>query len=137
MKINQSGISSSSIISSLLLYIYISLRLRNVLCISDYPGWVRSMIVSLIRFLRVYGSVILPLIYVLCIAHVLFCYLVVKMFSPPQHSSALIYSFRCTCGLQYIGRTGQRVDARIKLHVPRKIRQENYFCNIRPKYSDA
>ena len=40
-----------------------------------------------------------------------------------------IYSFRCTCGLQYIGRTGQRLDARIKQYVPTKIRQENYFAD--------
>ena len=32
----------------------------------------------------------------------------------PQHSSALIYSFGCVCGLKYIGRTNQRLDARIK-----------------------
>ena len=47
----------------------------------------------------------------------------------PQHSSALIYSFRCTCGLQYIGRTGQRLDARVKQHVPTKIQFGNYFAD--------
>ena len=104
-------------------------RLRNVLCISDYPGWVRLVIDLPIRFLHVYGGVTLPLIYVLCTARVLFCHLVVKMFSLPQHSNVLIFSFRCTCGLQYIGRTGQRLDARVKQHAPTKIWLENYFAD--------
>ena len=60
-----------------------SRQLRDVLCISDYPGWVRLVIDLPIRFLHVYGGVTLPLICVLCIARVLFCHLVVKMFSPP------------------------------------------------------
>ena len=30
---------------------------------------------------------------------------------------------------QYIGRTGQRLDARVKLHVPTKIRLGNYFAD--------
>ena len=47
---------------------------------------------------------------------------------PRQHSSALIYSFLCVCGLQYIERTNQRLDARIK-HVPTKIRLGNYFAD--------
>ena len=47
----------------------------------------------------------------------------------PQHSSALIYSFRCVCGLQYIRRTNQRLGARIKQHVPTKIRLGNYFAD--------
>ena len=50
-----------------------------------------------------------------------------KMFLPTQHSSALIYSFRYTSGLQPIGRTGQWFDVRIKQHVPTKIQQGNYF----------
>ena len=48
---------------------------------------------------------------------------------PPQHSSALVYSFRCTFGLQYIRRTCQRLDARVKQHVPTKIRLGNYFAD--------
>ena len=47
---------------------------------------------------------------------------------PTQHSSALIYYFRSVCGLQYIGGTNQRVDARIK-HVPTKIRLGNCFAD--------
>ena len=48
---------------------------------------------------------------------------------PHKHSSALICSFRYTCGLQYIRRTGQRLGARIKQHVPTKIRLGNYFAD--------
>ena len=47
----------------------------------------------------------------------------------PQHSSSLIYSFTCVCGLQYIGRTNQRPYSRIKQHIPTKIRQGNYFAD--------
>ena len=97
-----------------------SLRLRNVLCISDFPGLVRSAIVTLIRFLRVYGSVQ----FMCCVS--------------PQQISSLIYSFRCTCSLQYIGRTGQRLDARIKQHVPTKIQLGNYFADhINNTYGSA
>ena len=46
----------------------------------------------------------------------------------PQHSCSLIYSFTDVCGLQHIGRTNQRLDARIKQHVTTKIRQRNYFA---------
>ena len=114
-----------------------SLRLRGVLCVSDCPGWVGSVVVSLIRFLHVYGGVTLPPIYVLCIAHVPCWHLVVKMFSS-QHSSALVYSFRCNCGLQYLGRTGQRLDARVKQYVPTKIRLGNYFADhINNTYGSA
>ena len=63
----------------------------------------------------------------LCLAHVLFCHLLGKMFSSPPHC-ALIYSFRCVCALQNIGRTNQRLDARNK-HVPTKIRLGNYFAD--------
>ena len=56
----------------------------------------------------------------------------------PQHSSALIYSFTCTCGLQYIGWTGQQVDAIIKQHMPIKIRLWNYFADhINNTYGSA
>ena len=44
---------------------------------------------------------------------------------PPQKHN----SFTCACGLQYIGRTNQRLDSRIKQHIPTKIRQENYFAD--------
>ena len=41
---------------------------------------------------------------------------------PPHHNNSLIYLFRSSCGLSYIGRTNQRLDARIKQHAPTKIR---------------
>ena len=40
---------------------------------------------------------------------------------PPHHNNSLIYLFRCSCSSHYIGRINQRLDARIKLHVPTKI----------------
>ena len=40
----------------------------------------------------------------------------------PHHNNSLIYMFKSSCGSPYIGRTNQRLDARIKQHVPMKIR---------------
>ena len=101
--------------------------------ISDYSGWVVSVIFSLIRFLQAQGNDTFLPIYVLCFAHVLRCYLVGNMFSAPQHSSSLIYSFRCNCGL----RTNQRLNVRIK-HILTKIRLGNYFANhINNSYGSA
>ena len=40
---------------------------------------------------------------------------------PFHHNNSLIYLFRCSFGLPYIGRTNQGLDARLK-HVPTKIR---------------
>lgn len=45
---------------------------------------------------------------------------------PPHHNSSLIYSFKCSCSLHYIGRTTQRLDVRKKQHVPAKIRNRKY-----------
>ena len=59
--------------------------------------------------------------------HGLFSHLVEKTFFP-QHSRSLIYSFTYVCRLQYILRTNQCLDSRIK-HVPTKIRQGNYFAD--------
>ena len=55
----------------------------------------------------------------------LFWHLSVKTFFPPHHNNCLIYSFKCSCGLRYIGKTNQRLDARIKQHVSTKIRNFN------------
>ena len=41
-------------------------------------------------------------------------------FSLGQHSGT-IYSFQCNCGDSYVGRTGQRLDSRIKQHIPQWI----------------
>ena len=64
-----------------------SLLSRNALFISGYLGLVISVIVLLIRYLLAYGSVTFLTICLLCFAHVLFCHLVGKTFSPLQHSS--------------------------------------------------
>ena len=57
---------------------------------------------------------------------------------PTQHSSALIYSFKCVCSLQYIGRTNHRLDARIKQNVPTKTRLGIYFADpINKTYGSA
>ena len=45
--------------------------------------------------------------------------------------SSLIYSFICVCRLQYIRRTNQCLDSRIKQHVPTKIQQGKYFADRR------
>ena len=96
-----------------------------------------SVIVLLIRSLLAYESVTFLPICMLSFLYVLFCHLIGKMYPPPQRSSVLIYSFRCVCGLQYIARTNQRLDARIK-HVPTKIRLGNYFADhINNTYSIA
>ena len=40
----------------------------------------------------------------------------------PYHYNSLIYLFRYSCGWSFIGKTNQRLDAKIK-HVPKKIRK--------------
>lgn len=39
----------------------------------------------------------------------------------PHHVSSVIYSFNCGCGSNYIGRTSQRLDCRIRQHVPLRV----------------
>ena len=41
----------------------------------------------------------------------------------------MIYSFKCNCGEQYIVRTNQCLDARIKHHMPTKIREGNWLAD--------
>ena len=48
-----------------------------------------------------------------------------KDFLPPHHNNFLIYLFKCICGLQYKEETNQRLNARIKQHVPTKIQNFN------------
>ena len=40
---------------------------------------------------------------------------------PSHHHSNVIYQFVCHCDSQYVGRTSQRLEERIKQHVPRSI----------------
>lgn len=40
---------------------------------------------------------------------------------PPLHVSSVIYTYKCGCGSSYIGRTTQRLDCRIRQHVPLRV----------------
>ena len=40
---------------------------------------------------------------------------------PSHHHSNVIYQFVCHCNSQYVGRTSQRLEERIKQHVPKSI----------------
>ena len=103
---------------------------RGALYISGCLDLVILVIDLQYRSLLVYVSAFFLLTSVWSSPRGLFWHLVEKTFSPsPQHSSSLIYFFRCVCGLQYIGRTNQRLDSRIKQHIPTKIGQGNYFAD--------
>ena len=61
---------------------------------------------------------------------------------PSHHHSNVIYQFLCHCDSRYVGRTSQRLEERIKQHVPRSItdprasanRQSlSRSCNTRPQ----
>ena len=64
---------------------------------------------------------------------------------PSYHHSNVIYQFVCHCNSRYVGRTSQRLEERIKQHVPRSIANPpawhncqslSRFCNasIRPQH---
>ena len=40
---------------------------------------------------------------------------------PPHHINSVIYKYTCSCGSEYIGRTSNRLDLRIKQHLPARI----------------
>ena len=40
---------------------------------------------------------------------------------PPHHINSVIYKYTCSCGSDYIGRTSNRLDLRIKQHLPARI----------------
>ena len=42
---------------------------------------------------------------------------------PALHESNIVYQFLCHCDSQYVGRTSQRLQQRIKQHVPKTILQ--------------
>ena len=44
---------------------------------------------------------------------------------PALHQSNMIYQFLCHCDSRYVGRTSQRIQLRIKQHVPKTILQEH------------
>ena len=47
---------------------------------------------------------------------------------PTTQKSYIVYEFSCRCEAQYVGRTTQRLEDRIKQHVPTRIRKKK---NIR------
>ena len=50
---------------------------------------------------------------------------------PTTQKSAVIYEYKCHCNSRYVGRTSQRLQDRIKQHVPQWLRQQL----IRPRQS--
>ena len=40
---------------------------------------------------------------------------------PPHHINSVIYKYTCSCGSDYIGRTSNRLDLRIKQQLPARI----------------
>ena len=40
---------------------------------------------------------------------------------PPQHINLVIYKYTCNCGSDYKGKTSNRLDLRIKQHLPARI----------------
>ena len=48
---------------------------------------------------------------------------------PSHHHSNVIYQFVCQCDSRYVGRTSQRLEERIKQHVPRSITNPRASAN--------
>ena len=44
---------------------------------------------------------------------------------PAFHQSNIVYQFLCHCDSRYVGRTSQRLQQRIKQHVPKTILQKH------------
>ena len=40
---------------------------------------------------------------------------------PPHHINSVIYKYTCSCGSDYVGRTSNRLDLRIRQHLPARI----------------
>ena len=40
---------------------------------------------------------------------------------PPQHINSVIYKYKCSCGSDYVGRTSNRLDLRIRRYLPGRI----------------
>ena len=40
---------------------------------------------------------------------------------PPHHFNSIIYKYTCSCGSDYVGRTSNRLDLRIRQHLPARI----------------
>ena len=48
-------------------------------------------------------------------------------------SSCVVYEFKCECGSRFVGRTNQRLDDRIKQHVPSVIRNKTQPSRQQPE----
>ena len=61
-------------------------------------------------------------------AAVLF-YIIGYCYTSSHHHSNVIYQFLCHCDSRYVGRTSQRLEERIKQHVPRSITNPRASAN--------
>ena len=66
---------------------------------------------------KCYFSAAVQVIFQICTAFVSMC----KDVLPPHHINSVIYKYTCSCGSDYIGRTSNRLDLRIKQHLPAHI----------------
>ena len=51
---------------------------------------------------------------------------------PTHQKSLVVYEFSCRCEARYVGRTTQRLEDRIKQHVPTSIRKKTYIEREQP-----
>ena len=51
---------------------------------------------------------------------------------PTQQKSLVVYEFSCRCEARYVGRTTQRLEYRIKQHVPTSIRKKTHIKREQP-----
>ena len=51
---------------------------------------------------------------------------------PVIQKSSVIYEYKCHCDSQYVGRTAQRLQDRIKQHVPKWLRQHTASQRVQP-----
>ena len=51
---------------------------------------------------------------------------------PAIQKSSVIYEYKCHCDSRYVGRTAQRLQDRIKQHVPKWLRQHTASHQVQP-----
>ena len=51
---------------------------------------------------------------------------------PAIQKSSVIYEYKCHCDSRYVGRTAQRLQDRIKQHVPKSLRQHTTSQRVQP-----
>ena len=51
---------------------------------------------------------------------------------PAIQKSSVIYEYKCHCDSRYVGRTAQRLQNRIKRHVPKWLRQHTASQRVQP-----